>query len=151
MSYDLIFLPKTDDQSWEEVMDAAEEAESNGAPDPRVWRVILDGARAVLGEVDVFEGEDNYELTHLPTGIQVSLFSTEAGISVPYHFTGEDARAVLRLIYQVGRIVEAATGWSGYDPQADLPIAEGSGTLGLGVATFDEVAVYLDNLRPGQS
>jgi hypothetical protein len=151
MSYDLTFLPKTDDQSWEEAMDAAEEAESDGPPDPRVWRVILDGATAVLGEVDVFEGQDNYELTHHPTGIQVSLFSTEAGISVPYHFAGEDAKVVLRLIYQLGRIVEAATGWSGYDPQSDLPIAEAAETLGHGVETFDTVAVYLNDLRQGRS
>lgn len=146
MSYDLTFLARTAEQSWDEAIEAAQEVESYGPPDVRVWRAILDGARGVLGEVDVFESDDWYELTHESTGIQVSLFAAEAGMTVPYHYAGEDAKAVLLLVYRIGRVVERATGWSGYDPQVEMPIAEAATQIGLGVATFDRVVEFLADL-----
>jgi hypothetical protein len=148
MSYDLIFLAKSADQTWDDAIEAAEEAEDTGSPpDPGVWRALLHRVQEILGDVEVFEGEDGYELTHEPTGIQVSLYGTEAGISVPYHHTGERAEAVLHLIYRISRVVEATTGLSGYDPQLDLPIDEAATQSGAGVAAFDNVAAMFTDLR----
>lgn len=72
-----------------------EEADSDERPSGEAWARLVASARQVLGEVSVFEGAHNYELTHEPTGIQVSYYAEEAGITVPYWYRGEDARAVV--------------------------------------------------------
>lgn len=84
MSYDLIFVPRSDDQSWEDALAAAEEADSDERPSGETWARLVVAARQVLGEVSVCEGAHNYQLTHEPTGIQLSYYAKEAGITVPY-------------------------------------------------------------------
>ncbi|GIF77209.1 hypothetical protein [Asanoa siamensis] len=140
MSYDLTFLPKTDDQSWEEAMAAAEEAEDGDAPSAQVWAELLAAARQELGEVEVFESEDSYELDHEPSGIQLSYYAGEAAISVPYWHRAERARAVVDSIYRLGAAVERLTGLRGFDPQLELPLTEAAARHDLAVETFDRVA-----------
>lgn len=55
-------------------MEAAEEADSDERPSGEAWARLVAAAGQVLGEVSVFEGAHNYELTHEPTGIQVSYY-----------------------------------------------------------------------------
>ncbi|MFD6261180.1 hypothetical protein ACFWDK_27675 [Micromonospora chalcea] len=140
MSYDLIFVPRGNDQSWEDSLEAAEEADTAEPPRAEAWDRIVATARQVLGEVSVFEGADNYELTHEPTGVQVSYYADEVSVTVPYWYRGGDARAVVTAVYQLGAAVEAVTGLSGYDPQVELPLAEAAARPELAVAAFDEVA-----------
>ncbi|MBU2663755.1 ERO1 family protein [Actinoplanes bogorensis] len=140
MSYDLTFLIKEAWQSWEEALEALEDAEPDGLPDSQVWAGVLHHARAVLGEVSEHRDDDYYELDHEPTGIQLTLFTGEAGITVPYWYKGEDARRIVRTIYQLGRIVEEQTGLSGYDGQVELPLAEAVNRPDLASAVFDQVA-----------
>jgi hypothetical protein len=51
------------------------------------------------------------------TGVQVSLFEDEMGVTVPYWHTGEAARAVMRLVWSYLAILDHETGWETYDPQ----------------------------------
>jgi hypothetical protein len=140
MSYDLIFVPRSDDQSWEEALDAAEEAENDERPDAEAWARLVAAARQVLGEVSVFDGTHNYELTHESTGIQVSYYADEAGITVPYWYRGEDARRIVTALHQLGEAVQAATGLPGYDPQLELPLSDAVARPELAVKAFDDVA-----------
>ncbi|MGC5022410.1 hypothetical protein [Micromonospora sp. DT47] len=143
MSYDLIFVPRSDDQSWEEALEAAEEAaeeDDDDLPSGEVWARLLAAARHVLGEVSVFEGAYNYELTHESTGIQLSYYSREAGITVPYWYRAEGAKAIVKSIYQLGEAVEEVTGLPGFDPQLDLPLSDAVAQSELAARVFDEVA-----------
>lgn len=140
MSYDLIFVPRADGQSWDDALEAAEEDESDGLPSAEAWARILAAARQVLGEVSVLEGADNYQLTHEPTGTQVSYYAQEAGITVPYWYRGRDARAIVETIYQVGESVQAETGLPGYDPQLGLPLSDAAAQPDQAVKCFDQVA-----------
>ncbi|MEH0981393.1 hypothetical protein [Micromonospora sp. CPCC 205556] len=56
MSYDLIFVPRSDDLSWDDALEAAEEADSDERPSGEAWARLVAAARQVLGEVSVFEG-----------------------------------------------------------------------------------------------
>ncbi|MFI5490518.1 hypothetical protein [Micromonospora echinaurantiaca] len=140
MSYDLIFVPLSDDQSWDDAVEAAEEADSDERPSGEAWARLVVAARQVLGEVSVFEGAHNYELTHEPTGIQVSYYAAEAGITVPYWYRGGDAQAVVTAMYQLGEAVQAVTGLPGYDPQLELPLSDALARPELAVRVFDEAA-----------
>ena len=148
MSYDLTFLPKTDDQSWDEALDAAEQrvvaSEESGAEDgrfdPQVWAALVAAARAELGEVHVFESPSHAEVSHHETGIQLSLFSDEAAITVPYWHEGERAAEVMAQVFRLAAVVERETGLHGFDPQSGLPLAEAAADSGLATATFDRVA-----------
>jgi hypothetical protein len=141
MSYDLTFLPKPADQSWEEAL-AAVGSEPADLPDPEVWERLVAGARQLLGEVDTFADHDHFELVHLPTGIQLSYFAGEAGIEVPYWYRGADAESVVCQVYLLGRVVEDVTGFAGYDPQLDLTLADAMERTRLAVATFDRIAAH---------
>jgi hypothetical protein len=144
MSYDLTFLPKNDDESWEQAFEAMEErAEDDvetGSPDVEAWARIAAEARQVLGDVELHESADHFELDHEPTGIQISLFGGEAGVTVPYWYKGSDAAAIVGLIYRLGLIVERHTGLVGYDGQVELAVAEAAGQPELAVSCFDQVA-----------
>ncbi|NES28538.1 hypothetical protein GCE86_00950 [Micromonospora terminaliae] len=140
MSYDLIFVPRRDDQSWDDALEAAEDADGDERPSGEVWARLVAAARQVLGEVSVFEGDHNYELTHEPTGIQLSYYPAEAGITVPYWYRGADARTVVTAMYQLGEAVQSITGLPGYNPQVDLPLSDAAARLELAVKCFDDVA-----------
>ncbi|MCI4063672.1 hypothetical protein MRQ36_14185 [Micromonospora sp. R77] len=140
MSYDLIFVPRRDDQSWDDALEAAEEADSDERPSGEAWARLVAAARQVLGEVSVFEGAHNYELTHEPTGIQISYYPEEAAVTVPYWYRGEGARAVVTAMYQLGDAVQAVTGLPGYDPQLELSLSDAVAQAELAAGVFDEVA-----------
>ncbi|MEV0720039.1 hypothetical protein [Asanoa sp. NPDC050611] len=142
MSYDLIFLPKGADQTWEEAIDAVEAAADHDAtrPSADVWTRLVAAAEQVLGEVSEFEGDNNYALDHESTGIQLSYHATEAEITVPYWYRGDDARQIVQLIYRLGEAVERVTGLPGFDPQLDLPLADAATRVELAVTAFDQVA-----------
>ncbi|MEU7994100.1 hypothetical protein AB0B83_02000 [Micromonospora sp. NPDC049060] len=144
MSYDLIFVPRTDDQSWDDALDAAEEADSDELPSGGAWARLLAAARQVLGEVSVFEGAHNYELTHEETGIQVNYYAQGAEITVPYWHRGEAARVVVEAIHQLGEVVQMVTGLPGYDPQLELPLSEAVAQPELAVRVLGGVAASLE-------
>jgi hypothetical protein len=144
MSYDLTFLRKNDDQSWDEALEALEERveldADSGSPDVQAWAHIVAEARQFLGDVELHQSATFFELDHESTGIQVSLYGDEAAITVPYWYAGADAESVVGLIYQLGLIVERHTGLVGYDGQVGLAVAEASARPQLAVSCFDQVA-----------
>jgi hypothetical protein len=142
VSYDLTFVPRLPAQPWDEALEAAEEVGAATA-DPAAWTAILAAARLLLGDVDVERDDDSFELVHEPTGIQASYDGAAAAISVPYRYTGPDARAVVAQIYALGRAVEDATGLSGYDHQLDGALAEVADDPTPAVGVFDSVAATL--------
>ena len=141
MSFDLYFLSKRADQSWEDALDALEDDAEADAPlsasDLELWRRLEGGLRAVLPELEVFEGERERELTDERTGIQVSLFPGELSLSVPYWYSGPEADQLVDLLRRVASIIERESGLIAYDPQADAPFL-GDGDASA-TASFDLV------------
>jgi hypothetical protein len=144
MSYDLTFLSKNDDQSWDQALQAmeerAQEDADTGSPDAEAWAHIVAEAQQLLGDVELHESAQYFELDHEPSGIQLSLYGDAAGIAAPYWYTGSDAMAIVGLIYQLGLIVARHTRLVGYDGQVGLALAEAAGQPELAVSCFDQVA-----------
>jgi hypothetical protein len=140
MSYDLIFLPKAADQSWEEALAAVEGDDGSVGASVEGWRGLLSAVRFLLGEVTVAEGPGHYDLTHEPSGMRVSWFPQGAGISAPVGSRGEDARAVVAQLYQLGEVVAGETGLPGFDPQLGLPLVEAATVPDLAVEYLEKSA-----------
>ncbi|MFI6174364.1 hypothetical protein ACIA8R_02355 [Nonomuraea sp. NPDC051191] len=108
-------------------------------PDLVAWNNVVTQARALLGEVKIFEDPPNWDLEHEGTGISVNHWEGGWGISVPFWWHGDAAGRVVELMYQVARIVERESGLAGSDPQLGRPLAEADAAEA--VLMFDSVAV----------
>jgi hypothetical protein len=134
MSYDILF-------------ESADEAEPR-PPDQRTWEQIVTGARAIFGDDITTDAADgSYELVDEPTAIQLTCDNDLPVIIVPYWFTGADAESILAQMYELGWLVETATGLTGYDPQRGLPLAEAASEINRGVAIFDRTAEPLARIQ----
>lgn len=143
MSYDIYFLDLKPGQSWEQAIEALEEhpAENESIPCPLHWDQVTEQARDLLGEVSVFENPPNWEISHEPTGLQLSNFEGQWGLSVPYWTEGEAAARVVSQMYALAMIVERVTGFRAYDPQLDQPVADLAGAQPQpATGVFDKVA-----------
>jgi hypothetical protein len=124
MSYDFTLLHREPGQSWDEVLEANEQRVMQEADRPfspaaraRVER-IADRLQAHDPQLERFSGEHYIELDRPDdSGVQVSLFEHELGITVPYWHTGQAARAVMELVWSYLAILEQESGWETYDPQ----------------------------------
>ena len=74
----------------------------------------------------------------------MSYYGVEVGITVPYHFTGAAADAVLTLAYQIGLLIEERTNFKGTTGQVSLPLAEAAREIDRGSAVFDFVAARFE-------
>jgi len=124
MSYDFLLLHREPGQSWDEVLEAnerlvIEEGDRPLSPAARVrLERIADRLQAHDPQLERFTSEDCIELTRPDdSGIQVSLFSDELAVTVPYWHTGPAARAVMRIVWSYLAILEQETGWEVYDRQ----------------------------------
>lgn len=146
MSYDIYFLRRRPGQSWEEAMDAAEE--QAGGPEvlvyPENWDQVVSGVREVLGEVSVLENPPAWEIDHRPTAIQVSCFSGEWSMSVPYWSDGQAAEKIAEHLRALAGIVQAETGLEAYDPQVDEAVMADAWTPAKAASIFDRVAEGFD-------
>ncbi|MFH7336279.1 hypothetical protein [Streptomyces sp. KHY 26] len=129
MSYDIYFLSRLDGQSWDEVLEAMEDAAEHSEPIPtrllEAWDRIVPQARTLLGEVEITEYEqESRDLSHSGTGIDLSVFGHEVSITVPYWHAGDDAEVVLGQVSALAAIVEKETGLTAYDPQTERPLTE---------------------------
>jgi hypothetical protein len=146
VSYDIYFLSRHDGQSWDEALQAMEDAAEDSEPIPawllEAWDRIVPQARTLLGEVDITEYEqDSRDLSHSDTGIDLSVFGDEVSITVPYWHTGNDAAVVLGKVFALSAIVEKETGLTAYDPQVERPLAEAppQGVIGLMSRTTEDL------------
>lgn len=129
VSYDIYFLSQRDGQSWDEVLEAMEDAAEHSEPIParllEAWDRIVPQARVLLGEVDITECEqESRDPSHTGTGIDLSVFGDEVSITVPYWHAGDDAAVVLGKVFTLSAIVEKETGLTAYDPQMERPLTE---------------------------
>ncbi|MFE6888166.1 hypothetical protein [Streptomyces sp. NPDC057694] len=131
MSYDIYFLSRGEGQSWDDVLEAAEGAVEDSERIPaellEAWRRIVPQARALLGDVDITEYEQqSRDLSHSDTGIDFSVFGDEVSITVPYWHSDDAAERVLAKVFALCLLVEKETGLTAYDPQVEMPLAETS-------------------------
>ncbi|WP_426513348.1 hypothetical protein ACPPVO_23680 [Dactylosporangium sp. McL0621] len=139
MSYDLAFVRKTAEQSWDEALQGDDDASAE-LPDHETWSAIVADARRVLGDVAMHPSGGSYAMEHEPSGIELHLYSNIATITVPYWYKGADAETVVRAMYDLGRIVERHTGLTGYDVQTESSLEEAAAHPELAMANFDDVA-----------
>jgi hypothetical protein len=108
MSYDIYFLKRDPGQSWEDAMEALEEQAA--APEvltrPPCWDQVVSGVRYILGDVSVLENPPAWAIDHERTGIQVSCFSREWSITVPYWSDGDAAVAITGHLRAIAGIVQ---------------------------------------------
>jgi hypothetical protein len=146
VSYDIHFLKREPGQSWEDAMDALEE--QGTGPEaltyPPNWDQVVSGVREVLGEVSVMENPPAWEIDHKQTAIQVSCFSGEWSISVPYWSDGDAAKKIAGYLRAIAEIVHAATGLEAYDPQVDEAVTSDEWTTEHAASVFDQVAESFD-------
>ncbi|WP_329165607.1 hypothetical protein OHB49_38925 [Streptomyces sp. NBC_01717] len=138
MSYDIYFLSRRDSQSWDEVLEAIEDAAEDSEPIPaellEAWQRIVPQARTLLGDVDITEYEqESRDLSHSGTGIDLSVFGDEVSITVPYWHVGDGASTVLGKLFALSAIVEKETGLTAYDPQAEMPLADAPPQQAMGI------------------
>jgi hypothetical protein len=142
VSYDIHFLKRDPGQSWEEAMDALEE-QSTGSrvlTRPPNWDQVVSGVREVLGEVSVLENPPAWEIDHEQTAIQVSCFSGEWSLSVPYWSSGEAAVKIAEYVRAIAEVVQVATRLEAYDPQVEEAVASDDWTVQQAASVFDQVA-----------
>ena len=138
MSYDIFFVRRDPGQSFEDAIDATEEEFADGEPGPlkdvdfEVWERILPRARAILGDIEVFENAESRSLTHPPTGIELSLIRGEVSINVDPGQSAVDSVELMRTVYALARAVEDETGLEGYDPQLGEPVTDVRAEKGRG-------------------
>ncbi|MFE0356350.1 hypothetical protein ACFW2I_22960 [Streptomyces nigra] len=101
MSYDVYFLSRCERQSWDEVLEAMEDAAEHSKPIParllEAWERIVPQARLLLGEVNITEyKQESRYLNRSGTGLDLSVSVTS----------------------------EKETGLTTYDLQTERPLAE---------------------------
>lgn len=147
MSFDLYFLSKGPDETWEDAVEALEENAADERPlaaaDLELWRRLESKLHEVLPAAEVFEGDRNRALTDEASGIEFSLFPGELSLSVPYWYDGPEAERLVGVLRQIAEIVEAESGLIAFDPQADAPFLEESD--GDAARTFDFIHESLAN------
>ena len=139
MSFDLYFLAGREGQAWEDAVAVLQDLPEAALTDEDVllWQRLEREVRALLPEVESFEGERNRELTHDETGIQISLVHGDLSLSVPYWYSGPESEAVITRLRQVVEVIERASGLTAYDPQAEAPFLGEGDQVASG--TFDQV------------
>jgi hypothetical protein len=146
MSYDIYFFKRDPGQSWEDAMEALEEQ----AADPEVltrppgWDQVVSGVRYILGDAAVLENAPVWEIGHERTGIQVSCYSGEWSLTVPYWSDGDAAVAITGQLRAIAGIVQTATGLEAYDPQVEMAVTTDEWTAQQAASVFDQVAEIFD-------
>lgn len=143
MSYDIYFLQRDHGQSWEEALEARDTG-PEVLTAPQNWDQVVSGVKEVLGEVSVLENPPAWEIDHEQTAIQVSCFSGEWSISVPYWSNGDAAAEIGGYLHAIAGIVQAATGLEAYDPQVEQAMTSDAWTVQQAVSVFDQVAESFD-------
>jgi hypothetical protein len=123
MSFDLYFLRRPENGSWDDAV-AALAALAKAEPpvtsaDQERWSQVERRLSDVVPGLDGYDGDRFRELTDEATGLQVFFSPGEITLSVPFWYEGEDADRVMDLLRRVARAIEEETGLTAYDPQGD--------------------------------
>jgi hypothetical protein len=146
MSYDICFLRRDPGQTFEDALDVLDALdELPEVPiNPAHWDQVVCGVRELLGEVSVLGDPPELEILHEQTAIQVSCFSGDWSISVPYWSSGEAAAKIASYLRSIAEIVQNATGIEAYDPQLGQAVVSDEWTVQHVVPVFDLVAGSFD-------
>lgn len=155
MQYDLLLMPRTPGEPWEEAVAAARAGDGRGLdPILRAQRTeqferIVARLRELLGEVLAGTDDDPEddspahlderdelpsfygEARHPETGLHVCLYETSATVGVPLEEQQEDPEQFVALAREVVTAVAQETGWAVFDPQTGeafdgtLPLPDG--------------------------
>jgi hypothetical protein len=132
VSYDLYALRVPTGMTVEDALEAQEE-EVDRKP-TSTERAAMERLADALTEVDPnaerFDGGDLIELTG--EAVQVSVFATSAGLSVPYWFDEAEADPVLERALEYARVLREAGGYTIYDPQLGETLDDDSSARLLG-------------------
>lgn len=152
MSYEVIFLPKNDDQSWDEALEKCEEAASTPLDENRraVYLRIAEQAGSLFLRPEIGSTDEHVELVDEETGVQLHLSTSEVTLAVPYWLDGEKAERVLERLRDIARIVERETGWRGYDTQQGAEFLDDENSAGPR-RTMDQISEFLDSIEGGES
>jgi len=121
----LRFVPRSPGQDWEDALAAAEESLGRpvGGDLAETWERLTDRATPLLeGPIELYTTREFCELSDEGTGITLTLFAHEAGLTAPFGH-GEPKR-VIGTLYALARIVQEETGWRGFDPQLNVGVDE---------------------------
>lgn len=130
MSYDIYFVRRDPGESFEDALDNTEDSFRSGGPGPlssaelEQWDRILRHAREIFGEIEEFGDQSTRELSHGPTGVQLSIFSGEVSLRVRDPAPDQDEVSIMEKVYVLARAVEAETGLEGFDPQLSEPVTD---------------------------
>jgi len=120
VSYDITLVRRRPGQSWDDAFEAAER-QQNAPLRPEqlaIWPRIERRVAEILGEgTESAVDPTAAELTHMSTGVQVTLFAGEAAVTYPY-WEQPDPERFHRQVADVVAVVEEETGLSAYDQQS---------------------------------
>lgn len=135
MSFDLYFVVPPAGGDWSSVLEGADSGpEVLDVARLAAWERIVPEVTEMLGGVELF-GDDSFrELSHVETGIELSMYPAEIALTVPYWYDGEGAAGIDQMLRDVAVIVERETGLVAYDPQTEAPF--------LGVAPEQVVEAF---------
>lgn len=173
MSYDIYCYPsllgKPDLDEARALIEAEEESTSDARPEikvkiakallaynPRLESFNFDFPEiAGLTEKSIEEIKEAYEHIELNTpegdlATQITLFDSYVTISVPYWYSGENAKALFDKISDYVKIIKQSGGYFVYDPQTEFvfdPLIEN----GLDLEAYQSVTQKLKNMESEQS
>ncbi len=145
MSFDLILMYKSETESWDDALERAEG--STDAPttlsSSRVsqWEAVA--AQLVDHGYQQYEGPGFIELTHPEMAIQIHLSENEASVAAPYWYQGKDAGAVLGEMVRTVAVIQDASGWALYDPQAGAGVTDVADLMTSGTKTMERTARFV--------
>ncbi len=123
MSFDLYFLRRPENGSWDDAIAALAALAVAEPPvtsaDRERWSQVERRLSHVVPGLDGYDGDRFRELTDEATGLQVFFSPGDITLSVPYWYEGDDADRVMDLLRRVARAIEEETGLTAYDPQDD--------------------------------
>ena len=123
MSYDIVFIQKPFEQTWEDALrnnqETAREYETSSPPADPSTQEQWDGLAGLFQQVNPAltrePGPGYMKLSDEETGLQLTLKEYEIRISVPFRHAGRAAWRIMTHANKYAKIIERETGLIGYD------------------------------------
>lgn len=127
MSYDINFIPKLPNQSWDQATEAHEQKcvsdswceQVPSDAERAAWKRAMARLQEVHSSLERFGSSRTPQLTDEKSGLQVSFDREEVAITIPYWHSDEEAAHVMGLAQKFALIIEEETNLVGFDPQLD--------------------------------
>jgi len=153
MSFDLILMQKGDTESWDAALERAESSADAAATLSSLresqWETVA--TELVNHGYEQYQGPGFIELTHPTMAIQIHLSESEASVAAPYWYQGEDAEAALGEMIRTVSVIQQASGWALYDPQAGSGVSDVAELMSSATKTMDQTARFVATKVTGGS